>query len=113
MIEAVDLDYADIAVARRGDGRFEDKGALQIQLALLCGAGRRDPDRDRRADRAPQPIDDFAMHTAMRRDPVDRDDLVFRSDPGAFGRTLRFDGGDAENVLGTVDGDPDPAPAIA
>ena len=113
MIEAVDPDHADIAVARRGDGRFEDRGALQLQLARLADAGRHDLDRDRAADRAAQPVDDFAMHAAVRRDAIDRDDLVLRPDAGAVGRALRLDGGDAESILRAVDRDPDAAPAVA
>ena len=62
VIEAVDPDHADIAVARCGYSRFEHQGALQLQLTRLGHADRHDPDRDRAADRSAQPVDDFAMH---------------------------------------------------
>ena len=113
VIEAMHPDHANIAIARCGYGRLENRGALQPQFARLRHAGRHYLDRDRAADRPAQAVDDLVMHAPVRRDAIDRDDLVLRANSGAVGRALRFDGGDAERILRAVDRNPDPAPAVA
>jgi hypothetical protein len=113
MIEGMDPDHADIAIARCGYGRFEHPGALQRQLARLALTRRHDLHRDWAADRPAQPVDNLAMHASMRRDAVNRNDLVLRPDAGAVGRAVRLDGGDAEGIVRPIDRDSNPAPAVA